>query len=373
MVISSRFLQVLWKWDSAGDFLVIGYGTRDSYSHGLLHVVPLTSTYAHNSTGSGVTVTSLYVPTKPYGVIADTVSDAGGLLAITGTTTSGQTLTADVSGITDPDGFNLAGSQTDKSSLSYQWLADGTAITGATSSTFTLGADQVDAAITVQVSYTDSAFFTETITSTATASIIAPPSNVAGSVTVTGTVEEYETLTADVSGLTDANGLGTFSYQWLGDGNAIAGETGSTLELTQSHVGQQISVRVTYTDGLGTQESVTSSQSVAVVDIIYQDQPASLAFDTNQGTSDSAWGNVTGYIMDTGREYRTIAPPTNMSPGSTVTYASNTPNICTVSGNRIRGILSGNCSITATITKDGFATITKTDPEILFQCVIVNL
>ena len=35
---------------------------------------------------------------------------------------------------------------------------------------------------------------------------------------ITGTVTEDQTLTADTSGITDADGLGAFSYQWLRDG-----------------------------------------------------------------------------------------------------------------------------------------------------------
>ena len=352
-------------------YLVVGIGPRtdSSWQHGLLQVVPISGTSYddHTSTGTAQTTTSLFVANKPYGVIADTASDAGGMLAITGTTTSGQTLTADVSGITDPDGFNLAGSQTDKSGLSYQWLADGTAISGATSSTFTLGADQVDAAITVQVSYTDSAFYTETITSSATVAVNAPAANGTGSVAITGTVEEYETLTADTSSLADADGMGTLSYQWLADGSDISGATSSTLALTQSHVGQLISVRVSYTDTLGTQESFTSDQTVAVVDIIYQSQPDSLAFNSNQGTTVSGYGNVSGYIMDTGNETRQIVPPTGMASGSTISYTSNTPSVCTVSGSTLTGIRTGNCSLTATISKDGYYDVTVTDSEIPIQ------
>ena len=85
-----------------------------------------------------------------------------------------------------------------------------------------------------------------------------------GSPTITGTTTEGQTLTADISGIADADGLGAFSYQWLRDGVDIASATGSSYSLSQADVGAQISVRVSYLDGGGTTEELTSSQTVSV-------------------------------------------------------------------------------------------------------------
>ncbi|PRD64435.1 hypothetical protein C6P64_14470, partial [Malikia granosa] len=68
-----------------------------------------------------------------------------------------------------------------------------------------------------------------------------------------------------INTLADADGLGTISYQWLADGAAITGATGSTITLTQAQVGKTISVKASYTDGKGTAESVTSSATLSVV------------------------------------------------------------------------------------------------------------
>ncbi|MBS0152902.1 MAG: cadherin domain-containing protein, partial [Nitrospira sp.] len=84
---------------------------------------------------------------------------------------------------------------------------------------------------------------------------------------VTGTVTEDQTLTADTSGIADADGLGAFSYQWLRNGVAIVGATGSTYTLGDADVGTQISVTVSYIDGQGTSESVTSVQTAPVVNV----------------------------------------------------------------------------------------------------------
>ena len=80
---------------------------------------------------------------------------------ITGTAQVGETLTADITGISDDDGL-------DNAVFTYQWLADDTAVQGATGSTYTLvGADE-GKTIKVRVTFTDDAGYEETLTSAAT-------------------------------------------------------------------------------------------------------------------------------------------------------------------------------------------------------------
>ena len=80
-----------------------------------------------------------------------------------------------------------------------------------------------------------------------------------GAVTIGGTPTEDQILTADVSTLADADGLGTISYQWQRDGADIAGATGLTYTLGDADVGSTITVVASYTDGHGTVESVSSA------------------------------------------------------------------------------------------------------------------
>lgn len=80
-----------------------------------------------------------------------------------------------------------------------------------------------------------------------------------GAPTISGTKTQGETLTADTSGIADADGLGSFSYQWLRDDVAISGATSSTYVLTAFDVNTVIKVQVSFTDQLGNPESVTSS------------------------------------------------------------------------------------------------------------------
>ena len=92
-----------------------------------------------------------------------------------------------------------------------------------------------------------------------------------GSVTITGTATQGQTLTADISAVTDADGLGTFSYQWKrtndGTTTAISGATASTYTLVQADVGATIAVTVSWTDLGGTAESLTSDATSAVANV----------------------------------------------------------------------------------------------------------
>ncbi len=72
-----------------------------------------------------------------------------------------------------------------------------------------------------------------------------------------------------VTDIADAEGMGTVSYQWLAAGVNIAGATSSTLNLAQAQVGTAITVKASYTDQMGTTESVTSLP-VTVVGVINQ-------------------------------------------------------------------------------------------------------
>ena len=86
---------------------------------------------------------------------------AGGEPRIGGTPETGQTLSADTTGITDDDGLNDV-------VFHYQWLADDSEIVGATGSTYTLTSDDEGKAITVRVDFTDDASNEETLTSAPT-------------------------------------------------------------------------------------------------------------------------------------------------------------------------------------------------------------
>lgn len=82
-----------------------------------------------------------------------------------------------------------------------------------------------------------------------------PPTGV---VTITGTPREGMSVSA-ASTLADTDGLGTFAYQWFLDDTAVAGATAATLALDDLAVGKMLRVVVSYTDGQGFAEQVSSA------------------------------------------------------------------------------------------------------------------
>ena len=197
-------------------------------------------------------------------VAAKPNSPATGAPTISGTAQVGKTLTADTSGIADQDGL-------DNATFSYQWLADDSAITDATGSTYTLVPADKGKTIKVRVNFTDDADNEETLTSAATAAVAASPNSPAtGAPTISGTAQVEETLTADTSGIADEDGLTNvpYSYQWIAGGSDIDGATGSTYTLTASEQGQTIQVRVSFTDDRNNAETLTSeaTDTVAAAD-----------------------------------------------------------------------------------------------------------
>ncbi|MYB28376.1 MAG: hypothetical protein F4X38_04475, partial [Acidimicrobiaceae bacterium] len=130
-----------------------------------------------------------------------------------------------------------------------------------------------------------------------------------GQPAITGTAQVGQTLTADTSGISDADGLTnpTFLYQWLrSDGTTdteIAGATSTTYLVTTDDVGKTIKVRVSFDDDLGNPESLTSAATAAVTAAV-PGAPRSLAVQRGgTGELDVTWeapasnggSDITGY------------------------------------------------------------------------------
>ena len=187
-------------------------------------------------------------------------SAATGAPVISGTAQVGEALTADTSGIEDADGLSNV-------QYEYQWLADDTEVAGATGSTYTLADADEGKTVKVQVSFTDDAGHDETLTSAATGAVAAKPNSPAtGTPTISGATQVGETLTAEKSGIADADGLenATFSYQWLADDGSIGGATGSSYTPTDADESKAIKVKVSFTDDASNEETLTSAATDAV-------------------------------------------------------------------------------------------------------------
>ena len=107
-----------------------------------------------------------------------------GSVTITGTATEGQALTASNT-LADIDGLGT---------IAYQWNRDGSAITDATASTYTLTQDDVGAVITVTASYTDLGSTAESVTSSGTTAVANLNNDPTEYVTITGSILNDLTL-----------------------------------------------------------------------------------------------------------------------------------------------------------------------------------
>ena len=264
-----------YQWLAATDFATLEFHGENSptytlgpLSEGLAIKVKVSFT---DDRGHSETLTSAATEAV---IAADPNSEPTGLPTIDGTPQVGETLTADTSAIDDADGLtNVA--------YSYQWVGSQSVIdadtgvayiltfeiTDQTGSTYTLAPADEGWTFEVKVSFTDDAGNAESLTSAATVAVAARPNSPAtGAPTISGTAQVDQTLTADTSGITDADGLTnvSYSYQWLRDDADIAGQTNSTYELISADQDKTIKVRVTFRDDADNAESLTSMATTAV-------------------------------------------------------------------------------------------------------------
>ncbi|MGH8431892.1 MAG: peroxidase family protein, partial [Solimonas sp.] len=229
---------------------------------------------------------SLVLNPGPDGVLGtpdDLNAEPLGLATINDNTPEvGSLLAASLVGVTDAD--NPGGAITGP--VSYQWQADvrgdgvfedivlatGLGDERANGSTFRVTADLAGLVLRVKALYQDAHGVLETVFSAQTAptAAVAAPDAPVGTMLISDTTPtEGQQLTA-IRAFTDPDGptLPALAYQWLVSSGAtfipIVGATLATFTPTQAQVGQQLQVRVTYTDDLGTLETVTSAATSVV-------------------------------------------------------------------------------------------------------------
>jgi len=200
-----------------------------------------------------------------------------GNVSITGTATQNQILTA-TNNLVDVDGLGT---------FNYQWQesvdngVNWTNISGATNNTITLAQAQVGKTIQAKVSYTDLLGTSETVNSTPTATVTNINDLPTGNVSITGTATQNQILTA-TNTLADVDGLGTFNYQWQESADNgvnwrdIPLATKNTFTLGEAQGSKQVRVKVGYTDGQGTSETVNSDPTNPIPGSFTEDTSVSL-------------------------------------------------------------------------------------------------
>jgi len=168
-------------------------------------------------------------------------------VAVSGTAKVGQTLRAS------------AGTWSPRATLSYQWLANGSRISGATAATLTLPAAVAGKRVTVVVTGKLAGYTTTSVTSAART--VAKGTIASGKVAVSGTAKVGRTLHAKAGTWSPRP---TLSYQWYANGKKISGATKSTLKVSSSLVGKRLTVKVTGKKAGYTTVSRTSAKTAKV-------------------------------------------------------------------------------------------------------------
>ena len=170
--------------------------------------------------------------------------------------------------VRDPDGMN--------SGVSFQWLrvdSDTLAeenIQNATGWTYVPTRADLGRGIKVRASFVDNLGNRESRTSQPIWAPRPPNNPATGSPGITGAVQVGQTLSADTSGISDADVIvaSTFAYQWIvndgTDDTDIQDATGATYTLGADDEGKTIKVKVSFTDEVRYEESLTSAPTATV-------------------------------------------------------------------------------------------------------------
>ena len=173
-----------------------------------------------------------------------------------------------------------------------------------------------------------------------------------GAPAISGTARVGETLTANTSGVADADGLtnAAFTYQWLADAADISGATNATYTLAAADEGKAIKVRVSFTDDADNGETLTSAATEAVAAAEPAEPPAKPTGLDATATHDSVtltWDDpqddsITGYVIlrrvrvnDQGGDFSVLVANTETAA---TTYTDDTVAASTTYTYRIKAI-----------------------------------
>ncbi|MYH03561.1 MAG: BspA family leucine-rich repeat surface protein, partial [Cenarchaeum sp. SB0675_bin_21] len=229
--------------------------------------------------------------------------------------------------VAEGDTVVLAGTASDADAdagdtLTYLWSQNPSsptiAFANATSISTTFAAPQVSSNATITLTLTATDQHNTAASDTMTLTITDVPdttplanNHATGSPAITGTIQVSQTLTADTSDISDADGMinATFAYQWLSNDGAttseISGAASSSYTLAASDQGKTIQVRVTFTDDAGNPESLTSVATSQVAPTVPGSPSISSVLPAARGELSISWqapiynggSNITGYII----------------------------------------------------------------------------
>lgn len=235
------------QWSSGTTF------TYQWYRDGAKITNATSSTYVLTGTDAGKKITVRVTGTKAgYATLASTSAATakiangtlkGGTLKLSGTIKVGSKLSVS------------AGTWTSGTKLTYQWYRNGSKISQATASSYTLTAADSGKEISVKVTGSKTGYDKATKSVAKTWALAKKTPSISGTPTV------GKALTAVPGSWTSGT---TFTYQWYRNGVAISNAKAATYKLTATDAGKQFSVKVTGVKQGYTTASMVSGQTAKV-------------------------------------------------------------------------------------------------------------
>lgn len=276
---------------------------------------------------NGVNVSGATSPSLSFGSVV--VGDAGSYTVIAtnsagSATSSAATLTVNVpavapsittqpvaSSVTAGNSASFSVSASGTAPLTYQWSKDGSALTGATSSTYSLGSAQLADAgsYTVVVGNTAGSVASNAATLSVTAAPVAPSisTNPQSTTVTTGNSVQFSVV---------ASGTAPLAYQWKKNGTAISGATSALYTIGTAALSDAADYTVVITNAAGTATSSAATLTVTSA-------PTPPAINTHpQSATVTAGNTVTFTVVSSGSAPFSYQWSKNGSPLSGATSAS---------------------------------------------------
>jgi hypothetical protein len=183
-------------------------------------------------------------------------------------------------------------------SFTYQWKRNGTNISSATSSSYTVQVADAGANITVTVTATNTAG-----SASATSNAVTMPDVPANSVApgASGATSQGSTLTVTNGSWT--NSPTSFTYQWRRDGVNISGATSATYSIVGGDLGHTLVARITAINSFGS--GTADSNSISIPSSAYGQGPAVVGLEIlewpstilNTSVPATGWSNFTPVLF----------------------------------------------------------------------------
>ncbi|MBK9991286.1 MAG: immunoglobulin domain-containing protein [Verrucomicrobia bacterium] len=279
--------------------------------------------------------------------VNSTVSDSA-VLTVNAASVTAPTITNQPKSVTVTAGQSASFSVTATGALTYQWLKNSTAISGATSATYSIPATTTSNAGNYSVVVTNSGVSTTSSVATLTVNAVA---NTAPTITV-HPVSVTVTAGQSASFSVTASGSATLTYQWLRNGGSITGATTATYVIPATTTANAARYSVVVSNSAGSLRSDGASLTVnpVVIPPAITNQPVSLTVIAGQPASFSVTASGSATLTYQWQKNGTaISGATSSTYAIPATTAANAGSYSVVVTNAASSIKSSDAVLTVNV------------------------